>query len=41
MRLEYRKALCQSEFEKSSTADHIRKEKGNHLTLCEEDWEEH
>ena len=42
---EYRKAVCQEEIEKASMADHIWKQKRNHLPLWEEvkiiDREEH
>ena len=45
MLVEHRKTVIWSEIEKSGMADHIRKEKGNHLALWDEikiiDWEEH
>ena len=33
---EHRKAVCGGDVEKSDIADHIRKEKGNHLPLWDE-----
>ena len=42
---EYRKAVVRGEIEKSGMADHIWKEKGNHLPLWDKvekiDWAEH
>ena len=42
---EHQKAVVQREIEKSGMADHIWKEKGNHLPLWDEvemiDWDEH
>ena len=42
---EYRKAKVRKEIEKSGMSDHIWKEKGNYLPVCDKvkmiDWEEH
>ena len=45
VRLEHQKAIVRAGIEKSGMADHIRKEKGNHLPLWDQieiiDWAEH